>query len=590
MSFKTSKAIETGLSDYHKMTITVMKSVFKKLPPHLMTYRDYKRFNVNLFRVSLRTSLADINEANINYATFQRKFMEILNEHAPMKERLVRANNAPFMNKILSKAVMHRSRLRNNYLKNPTNDNKEKYRKYRNYCVNLFKQEKKIYYQNLDPKLITDNKKFWKTVKPLFSEKTRCSKNIILVEKEEIISSNKSVAELMNDFFSKAVEQLEMEGYSTINNFDSTAEDPILNAITKFEDHPSIKKIKDNIIVTVKFSFPETTIDDMVTEIKCLDRNKPTTFNNIPAKHLKQTNDICSPLLSKIYNNTKQNGNFPDSLKMADITPAYKKGETTDKGNYRPVSILPSVSKIFERHMYDQINSYMNSYLSPYLCGFRKNYSAQYCLIAMLERWKKALDKKHIAGALLTDLSKAFDCINHELLIAKLEAYGCDIVSLRYIYSYLTERKQRVKVNNSLSLFSNINTGVPHGSILGPLLFNIYINDIFYFIDERNVANYADDNTPYAIETNIDSLVEDIETNATILIKWFRDNYLKMNEDKCHLLITNQEDDCISVRIGKENIANSKSEKLFGIAIDNKLNFNEHISMLSKKVNLKLHA
>ena len=120
---------------------------------------------------------------------------------------------------------------------------------------------------------------------------------------------------------------------------------------------------------------------------------------------------------------------------MADITPAYKKGETTDKGNYRPVSILPSVSKIFERHMYDQINSYMNSYLSPYLCGFRKNYSAQYCLIAMLERWKKALDKKRIAGALLTDLSKAFDCINHELLIAKLEAYGFDIVSLRYIYS-----------------------------------------------------------------------------------------------------------------------------------------------------------
>ena len=116
-----------------------------------MTYRDYKKFNVNLFRVSLRTSLADINEANINYATFQRKFMEILNEHAPMKERLVRANNAPFMNKTLSKAVMHRSRLRNNYLKNPTNDNKEKYRKYRNYCVNLFKQEKKDILSKLRP-------------------------------------------------------------------------------------------------------------------------------------------------------------------------------------------------------------------------------------------------------------------------------------------------------------------------------------------------------------------------------------------------------------------------------------------------------
>ena len=101
------------------------------------------------------------------------------------------------------------------------------------------------------------------------------------------------------------------------------------------------------------FSFPDTTEDDMETETKCLDKNKPITFNNIPAKHLKQTNDVCSPLLTKIYNDTKENVDFPDSVKMADIIPAYKKGETTDKGNYRPVSILPSVSKIFERHMCD---------------------------------------------------------------------------------------------------------------------------------------------------------------------------------------------------------------------------------------------
>ena len=137
--------------------------------------------------------------------------------------------------------------------------------------------------------------------------------------------------------------------------------------------------------------------------------------------------------------------------------------------------------KIFERNMYDQISIYIETYLSPFLCGFRKGFSTQHCLTVMLERWKKALDKGTLAGAILTDLSKAFDCLNHELLIAKLNAYGFDLTSLTYIYSYLSDRKQRTKVNNCLSSWSSIKSVVPQGSILGPLLFNIYLNDIFFF-------------------------------------------------------------------------------------------------------------
>ena len=121
------------------------------------------------------------------------------------------------------------------------------------------------------------------------------------------------------------------------------------------------------------------------------------------------------------------------------------------KDNYRPISILPAVSKVFEKIMYDQIEIYMNTHLSDYLCGFRKGYSTQYCLLSMLEKWKKALDKHNVAGGLLTDLSKSFDCLNHDLFIAKLEAYGFDDKSLAYIYSYLSKRKHRTKVNNSYS-------------------------------------------------------------------------------------------------------------------------------------------
>ena len=207
----------------------------------------------------------------------------------------------------------------------------------------------------------------------------------------------------------------------------------------------------------------------------------------------------------------------------------------------------------------------------------------------MLERWKKALNNRKIAGAFLTDLSKAFDCLDHELLIAKLEAYGFHHSALTYIFSYLSDRKQRTKVNNFLSSWSNIETGVPQGSILGPLIFNIYMNDIFYFIREEDLANYADDNTPYATENEIETLISIIEKDASILIKWFNDNYLKLNEDKCKLLIT-KHNDYVSAKIGSEIITASESVKLLGIIIDNKLNFNEHISKLCKKVSQKIHA
>ena len=320
-----------------------------------------------------------------------------------------------------------------------------------------------------------------------------------------------------------------------------------------------------------------------------LNKNKPTTSKTIPAKILKTCNDICAGKLTKIYNDSKESSNFPEPLKMADITPAHKKDETTNKRNYRPVSILPAISKIHERDMYNQINKYMNTHLSSYLCGFRKGYSAQHCLMMMLERWRNALDDKLTAGALLTDLSKAFDCLHHGLLIAKLEAYGFEYSALKYIYSYLSNRKQRTKVNSSFSEWSDIISGIPQGSILGPLLFNIYINDLFYFVNETELANYADDNTPYAIDIDTDSVINTLENDADILIRWFRDNYMKLNEDKCHFLITDTTEK-MSMYVGTEKIESSDSVKLLGITFDNKLKFEKHIPNICNKVSHKLHA
>ena len=147
-----------------------------------------------------------------------------------------------------------------------------------------------------------------------------------------------------------------------------------------------------------------------------------------------------------------------------------------------------------------------------------KAFSTQHCLLVMTEKWQKCLDKGGISGAILTDLSKAFDCILHDLLIAKLAAYGFDYQSLRIMESFLSNRQQRTKINNAFSRYSEIIYGVPQGSILGPLLFNIYICDIFFDIIECDIASYADDNTPYNFDFKLDNVISNLETSTNSLV------------------------------------------------------------------------
>ena len=395
------------------------------------------------------------------------------------------------------------------------------------------------------------------------------------------------MAEVFNNYFSNIVTNLDIGDY--VSNTLHRHVNPVYFAIDKFKNHPSILAIKNNVHKHDNFSFNMIDNTYVKTIISNLNTNKPTPLDCIPVKLLVETKDICTPFITKIFNQSLLDRKFPSLLKRAEIIPAHKKLETTNKDNYRPISILPCSSKIFERIMEYQIQEYMSPLLSKYICGFRKGYSTQYCLLAMFDCLKKAIDKGHLAGALLTDLSKAFDCLHHELLIAKLFTYGFDITSLEYIYSYLTDREHRTKVNNSFSEWSYITCGIPQGSILGPLLFNIYINDIFFFVDEKNLANYADDNTPFATNLQLNTLLKNLETDTSILVKWFKDNYFKLNPNKCHLLVTNHTND-VSVTVDGETIKGSHTVKLLGINVDNKLNFNDHVSKLCNKVSQKIHA
>ena len=279
---------------------------------------------------------------------------------------------------------------------------------------------------------------------------------------------------------------------------------------------------------------------------------------------------------------------FPSALKLANITPVFKKGERECKNNYRPVSILSNVSKIFERIIFNQILNYMDSFFSKFQCRFRKGYSTQQCLLSMIEKWKRAVDNGKPFRLLLTDLSKVFDGLSHELLLAKLHAYGFSFAALRLIHSYLTNRKQRTKVNSSYSSWEEILFGVPQGSILGPLLFNVFLCDMFFVMNDFDFASYADGNTPYVSTDSIEVVIRILENDSIKLFKWFSDNMMKVNKDKCHLIVSSNEH--VSMKLDNIEIENSYCERLLGIKIDSKLNFKEHLNGITKKASRKINA
>jgi len=320
-SFKKTQTFFTGLSDCHKLVLSVFKTTFTKSKPKEIFYRDYKNFESCLFNADLQHTLLTENSGAGDYKIFEQKFVHTLELHAPLKRKLLRANHAPYVTKVLRKAIMKRSSLETKYFKNRTQESLENYKRQKNYCSRLYKKERKKYFNGLKTSVVSDNKEFWKNILPLFSEKRKTTNKITLVENDTVSSEDKAVAEKLSDYFDDVVRTLQISNNSYIVNEEKNITDPVEKAIQEYDLHPSIIFMRSEIQNITLFEFCKISIEEMKNEINRLNPKKSSTHLNIPTKVLKLSLDTSAEYLTKIFNDSLTSCIFPDELKLADITP-----------------------------------------------------------------------------------------------------------------------------------------------------------------------------------------------------------------------------------------------------------------------------
>ena len=258
--FQATLTLETGLSDFHKVTVATFKLEFPPQKPKMISYQNYKHFDRNSFEKEIKNTLMIQKISPKDFSAFKNIVIKALNLHAPLKTKYVRANHSSFISKDLSEAIMHRKKLRNQFLKLKTHESRLRHNKQRNLCVALLRKVKKKYYTDLKISDIIDNKKFWKNLKPFFGNKNNGNKTIALEEGNEVITVDGKLAHTFNEYFVNIVH----ENYDNINN------DNIDNIIIKFEDHQSIVTIKEQMKNTIKLSLSRMSLQ---TKLLQLSRN-----------------------------------------------------------------------------------------------------------------------------------------------------------------------------------------------------------------------------------------------------------------------------------------------------------------------------
>ena len=319
--------------------------------------------------------------------------------------------------------------------------------------------------------------------------------------------------------------------------------------------------------------------------------NKAAGLDKIPQKLLKDSVFVVTPYLNLIFNLSLSEGNFPSDWKNARVSPIFKSGNREECGNYRPISILSAISKIFEKIVFDQLNQYLitNQILTPNQSGFRKGYSTCSSLLRTTNEWLVNMDKGLINGVVFLDLKKAFDTVDHDIMMKKLEFYGIKNTALRWFTSYLSHRTQVCKVGITISKSEKITTGVPQGSNLGPLLFLLYINDLPNCLDSSVPALFADDTNLTVSGSTTCEIQEKLEKDLNNIHMWLLANKLTLNVNKTEYMLigSRQRQSQINTEpilsIGSESIKRVSSTKTLGVIVDECITWKDHIDKVAKK-------
>ena len=451
----------------------------------------------------------------------------------------------------------------------------DSYRQIRNKVNTLNFQLKKQHYTNRIAACKGNIKESWKTMNELLNKRSKSSSIDCLKESGTETRNKKDVSNAMNNFF------------CTIGRDLADKIQPAANPLLSGEYEIN----KDE----AKFHFKTIELKDIRDAFAKVKTAKSFGTDNISSYFMKLALPYIENSLAFLFNTSIETSQFPDSWKVARITPIFKDGDRTEKSNYLPISVLPVISKLFEKLVFNQLYQYMkeNGLFTSDQSGFLRLHSTLTCLLKMSDDWYNGLDLGKLVGLVFIDLKKAFDTVDHDILCNKLELYGVQQQELSWFRSYLSNRKQFYRVNGVDSDVGDLEVGVPQGSCLGPLLFLIYINDLPQAVQASSVTMYADDTSLCHQSHDLTRLNEAINSDLRKLETWLQGNKLSLNVAKTHsmLISTKQKhnslksrSEALELKIRDNELEVVQTTKYLGLQIDCSLDWKEQIKAVCMKV------